>query len=51
SHVLSEILTAEEQKNPSLRFSFSIYNTNEEIDYAVAVLKEFCKDEKSSAIT
>ncbi len=51
SHVLSEILTAEEQKNPSLRFSFSIYNTNEEIDYAVEVLKEFCKDEKSSAIT
>jgi cysteine desulfurase len=51
SHVLSEILTPEEQKNPSLRFSFSIYNTKEEIDYAVGVLKEFCKDVKSSAIT
>ena len=26
---------------PSLRFSFSKYNTKEEIDYAINVLKEF----------
>ena len=40
SHVLSQILTAEELKKPSVRFSFSIYNTKEEIDYLVEVLKE-----------
>lgn len=41
SHVLSEILTEEDMNKPSLRFSFSIYNTKEEIDYTIAVLKEF----------
>ena len=41
SHVLTEILTEEDLKKPSLRFSFSIYNTKEEIDYVVGVLKEF----------
>ncbi len=41
SHVLSEILSEEELDYPSLRFSFSIYNTNEEIDYTVKVLKDF----------
>ncbi|MCK0109884.1 cysteine desulfurase [Flavobacteriaceae bacterium S0825] len=40
SHVLSQILTEDELKKPSVRFSFSIYNTKEEIDYAVEVLKE-----------
>lgn len=40
SHVLSEILNSEELKKPSVRFSFSIYNTKEEIDYLVEVLKE-----------
>lgn len=40
SHVLSQILDAEELKQPSIRFSFSIYNTKEEIDYLVEVLKE-----------
>jgi len=40
SHVLSEILREEELKKPSVRFSFSIYNTKEEIDYVVEVLKE-----------
>lgn len=40
SHVLNEILNAEALKKPSLRFSFSKYNTVEEIDYAVNVLKE-----------
>jgi len=40
SHVLSEILSAEELKKPSVRFSFGIYNTKEEIDYLLKVLKE-----------
>lgn len=41
SHVLSEILKGEDLKKPSLRFSFSTYNTKEEIDYTIQVLKEF----------
>jgi len=41
SHVLEQILNEEDMKKPSLRFSFSHYNTKEEIDYVVAVLKEF----------
>jgi len=41
SHVLSEILKGEDMMKPSLRFSFSKYNTKEEIDYAINVLKEF----------
>lgn len=40
SHVLSEILTEEQMKQPSLRFSFSRYNTKEELNYVVDVLKE-----------
>ncbi len=41
SHVLQEILSEEELKKPSLRFSFSKYNTKEELDYTIAVLKDF----------
>lgn len=41
SHVLSEILSEEEMMKPSLRFSFSIYTTKEDIDYTIGVLKEF----------
>ena len=41
SHVLTEILSDEDLKKPSLRFSFSIFNTREEIDYVVDVLKEY----------
>ncbi|MBT2163608.1 cysteine desulfurase family protein [Zobellia barbeyronii] len=41
SHVLTEILSAEELKKPSVRFSFSKYNTKEELDYTVQALKEF----------
>lgn len=41
SHVLKEILSGEELDKPSLRFSFSMYNTKEELDYTVEVLKEF----------
>jgi cysteine desulfurase len=39
SHVLSEILTEEELQKPSIRFSFSIYNTKEELDYVIKELK------------
>ncbi|KQC34237.1 cysteine desulfurase [Nonlabens sp. YIK11] len=41
SHVLSQILNEEDLDKPSLRFSFSIYNTKEELDYVVDVLKEY----------
>lgn len=40
SHVLSEILSEEDLLKPSIRFSFSIYNTKEEVDYVVNSLKE-----------
>lgn len=45
SHVLTEILSDEDLKKPSLRFSFSKYNTKEEIDYAIEVLREFVAQE------
>ncbi|MEL6303319.1 MAG: cysteine desulfurase family protein [Bacteroidota bacterium] len=41
SHVLNEILDETEMAKPSLRFSFSMFNTKEELDYTVGVLKEF----------
>tara|TARA_R110002051_G_scaffold197582_1_gene265080 strand:+ start:20123 stop:21283 length:1161 start_codon:yes stop_codon:yes gene_type:complete len=41
SHVLSAILSDEDMTKPSLRFSFSKYNTKEEIDFVISVLKEF----------
>ncbi|AZQ43774.1 cysteine desulfurase family protein [Nonlabens ponticola] len=41
SHVLSQVLNDEDLNKPSLRFSFSIYNTREELDYVVGVLKEY----------
>lgn len=41
SHVLSQILCDEDMQKPSIRFSFSKYNTKEEIDYVIEVLKEF----------
>ncbi|MGY8913993.1 MAG: cysteine desulfurase family protein [Flavobacteriales bacterium] len=44
SHVLVEILSKEENKRPSLRFSFSKYNTKEELDYVVGVLKDYAND-------
>lgn len=44
SHVLTEILTPEQLAKPSVRFSFSKFNTKEEIDYVIDVLKEFIKD-------
>jgi len=41
SHVLSQILSVEDLQKPSLRFSFSKYNTKEELDYTISMLKEF----------
>lgn len=41
SHVLNALLPDDELAKPSLRFSFSKYNTKEEIDYTIGVLKEF----------
>jgi cysteine desulfurase len=44
SHVLKEILSEEDMKKPSIRFSFSSFNTKEEVDYVVEVLKEFVEN-------
>ncbi|MAU72597.1 MAG: cysteine desulfurase [Pseudozobellia sp.] len=44
SHVLEEILEKEDLKKPSIRFSFSKYNTKQELDYTVDVLKSFVED-------
>jgi len=41
SHVLQEILSEDDLRKPSLRFSFSKFNTIEELDYTIGVLKEF----------
>ena len=41
SHVLSEILDETHLKRPSVRFSFSTFNTKDDVDYVVDVLKEF----------
>ena len=41
SHVLTEILDEEDLEKPSIRFSFSKYNTKEEIDYVIEVLSKF----------
>ena len=39
SHVLAELLSDEELQKPSIRFSFSIYNTKEEVDFVIDTLK------------
>ena len=41
SHVLAEILDDNNLSRPSIRFSFSKYNTKDEINYVISVLKEF----------
>tara|TARA_R100001369_G_scaffold49261_1_gene75880 strand:+ start:33595 stop:34743 length:1149 start_codon:yes stop_codon:yes gene_type:complete len=41
SHVLSAFLSEEDMKKPSLRFSFSRYNTKEDLDYVIDTLTEF----------
>jgi cysteine desulfurase len=41
SHVLTAILDYDKLMKPSVRFSFSIFNTKDELDYVVEVLKDF----------
>jgi cysteine desulfurase len=41
SHVLAEILDDTHLNRPSMRFSFSSFNTKDEVDYVITVLKEF----------
>ena len=41
SHVLSAILDKDKLIRPSVRFSFSIYNTKDDLDYVIEVLKDF----------
>jgi cysteine desulfurase len=41
SHVLAAILDDEHLQRPSVRFSFSKYNTKDELAYVVEVLEEF----------
>ena len=40
SHVLSEILNDNDMNKPSIRFSFSVYNTKKELDSVVSILKD-----------
>ncbi|MFD2914405.1 cysteine desulfurase family protein [Psychroserpens luteus] len=41
SHVLTEILNLDDLQKPSVRFSFSCFNTKDEVDYVIGILKEF----------
>lgn len=41
SHVLAELLSESDLQKPSLRFSFSIYNTKKEVNYVIELLKTF----------
>lgn len=41
SHVLEEVVPKELKDRPSLRFSFSSFNTTEEIDYLMEVMASF----------
>jgi len=43
SHVLQYLLTAEQNKAPSLRFSFSAHNTKTEIDKLIDILVDYVK--------
>ena len=44
SHVLSEMLSEDDMKKISLRFSFSKFNTIKEVDYVVEFLKNFVEE-------
>ncbi|MGB3592520.1 MAG: cysteine desulfurase family protein [Nonlabens sp.] len=44
SHVLSSILNDEDMNKPSLRFSFSIFNNQEELDYVIDVLATYLEE-------
>ncbi|PQJ14200.1 cysteine desulfurase family protein [Nonlabens tegetincola] len=50
SHVLSNVLKGEDLNKPSLRFSFSIYNTKEELDYVINVLKEYIEQFSTATV-
>ena len=41
SHVLNHVLEKEDLEKPSVRFSFSKYNTIKEVDFVVETLKGF----------
>ena len=41
SHVLQEVLCDDHKGHPSIRFSFSSFNTKEEVDYLLKVLAAF----------
>ena len=43
SHVLNTILSVEDAKKTSVRFSFSKHNTKEEIDSVIDALKKILK--------
>ena len=43
SHVLNNILSPKDAQKTSVRFSFSKYNTEEDVDYTIKVLKEILK--------
>ena len=47
SHVLNVILPEKEAQKTSVRFSFSKYNTKEDIDYTLEVIKELINFKKS----
>ena len=44
SHVLNEIQDEKFKKFPSIRFSFSHYNTKKEVDYVIKILNKFLND-------
>lgn len=44
SHVLNEILLEEDLQKPSIRFSFSIFNKKDEVDYVIEFLKNFIEN-------
>jgi len=44
SHVLEEVVPTALSKRPSIRFSFSVFNTQDEVDYLVQTLATFAKE-------
>lgn len=50
SFVLNAIYDKDRLQYPGLRFSFSHYNTKEEIDYVVETLAEFCRKESTVSV-
>lgn len=48
SHVLEEILSADDLKKPSIRFSFSIYNTLKEVDYVIGILTSIIQSKEQN---